>query len=73
MIRRPVHLEHDAALVVEHESAELLLAREAVHERPEADALDDALHPRAHASRAHGRSPPSPVSMSSRSRCEAVA
>ena len=55
-----VHLEHDAALVVEHESAELLLAREAVHVRPEADALDDALDARAHAGLAHGQRAPLP-------------
>ena len=69
----PVHLEHDAALVVEHEPAELLLAREPVDERPEADALHDALDARAHASGAHGLPPPSPASTSSRSRCETVA
>ena len=65
----PVDLEHHAALVVEHEATELLLTREAVHERAEADALDDALHARAHARGAHG----SASSTSSRSRCEAVA
>ena len=49
--RPPVHLEHDPALVVEHESAELLLAREPVDERTEADALHDALDASAHARR----------------------
>ena len=72
-VRPPIHLEHDTALIVEHEPAELLLAREPVHERPEADALHDALDARAHAGGAHGLPPPSPASTSSRSRWETVA
>ena len=64
-----VDLEHDPALVVEHEPPELLLAREAVDEGAKADPLHDPLHARAHARRRHGRS----SSTSSRSRCEAVA
>src|SRR6185436_5234144 len=68
-VRPAVDLQHHPALVVEHESAKLLLAREPVDERAEAHALDDALHSRAHARGAHGDS----SSMSSRNRCEAVA
>ncbi len=64
-----VDLEQDTALVVEHESAELLLAREPVDERTKADSLYDALHPRTHARGGHGSS----SSTSSRRRCEAVA
>ena len=46
-LRRPLHLHQHAALVVEHEPVERQLAGEPVHERPEADPLHHALHPRA--------------------------
>ena len=42
-------LDHRAALVVAHEPVEPQLARQPVHVRPEADALDDALDPDPHA------------------------
>ena len=48
-----LHLHQHAALVVEHEPVERQLARQPVHERPEADALHHALDPRARADRAH--------------------
>ena len=69
-VRPAVDLEHDPALVVEHEAAELLLAREPVDERAEArrPGRRPALA-RARAQAAHG----DPSSTSSRSRCEAVA
>ena len=41
---RPLHLDHDAAAVVEHEAGQALRAGQPVDERPESDALDDTAH-----------------------------
>ncbi len=40
--RFTLRFDHDAAPVVSHEPRELVASREAVHEGPKADALDDA-------------------------------
>ena len=47
--RLALRLDHRAALVVAHEPGEPQLTRQPVHERPEADALNDALDPYPHA------------------------
>jgi hypothetical protein len=44
--RRSFRLDHHAVAVVEDEADEAVSSREAVHERPEPDALHDAAHPK---------------------------
>ena len=48
-VGRALDLDHRAAGVVAHEPVEAQLDGQPVHVRPEADALDDALHPHPHA------------------------
>jgi hypothetical protein len=48
-LRRPLGLDHDSALVVAHEPGQAQPARQPMDVGPEPDALDDAVHPHAHA------------------------